>query len=380
MRGVRAAVAVLAGLSLAGLLACASASRGTPEAKAIHQVDSILFHSRHAMIAVAFADIDSGAMLLRNEHTRFHAGSTMKVPVMLAAFEAIERGDLKLNQPIPIKNEFRSLADGSPYSLAASADSDPDLYAAIGGTRPLEDLIGRMIDRSSNLATNLLLDRLGASRVSDLMRRLGAYEMQVLRGVEDQKAYQAGLDNTTTAYDMMLVLGAIASGAAKEVSDPVVSRQSARKMIDILKRQEPGDKIPAGLPPGVAVAHKAGDLTGFHHDAAVVYPPGETPYVLVVLTSGFPEEKAANQVIAAISRAVWDGRQGLRQLQEDPRDQPRPDAAPVGDGKARDTGDAGGTSHPGNPRDPGMPETPDESGPAGLRQHRVPGRYQVADR
>lgn len=343
-----------AGAVAAALAACASISeppqgvRSAIDRGQERRIDRLVGHGREADVAVAYFDLASGANLLRNERKRFHAASTMKVPVMFAAFEAVERGEMALDQPIPLRNEFHSLVDGSPFRLAAEDDGDPDLYAALGGARPLSELIRRMIVRSSNLATNLLIERIGASRVSDLMRRLGAYEIQVLRGVEDEKAYKAGFNNTVTAYDLMLVLRAIAesarpapaalagdaaadqppggsgsgggaglpgaAGASGEPGDPgsnlerVVSARSARAMLDILEAQEFNEKIPAGLPPGTVVAHKTGDIAGVHHDAAIVYPPGAAPYVLVVLTSGFADEKAANRLIAEISRAIWLGR------------------------------------------------------------------------
>ena len=69
----------------------------------------------------------------------------------------------------------RASSDASAFSLDPKEDGDPDLYQAVGSTRPLEELIRRMIVRSSNLATNLLIEKIGASRAQDLMRGLGAY-------------------------------------------------------------------------------------------------------------------------------------------------------------------------------------------------------------
>jgi beta-lactamase class A len=135
------------------------------------------------------------------------------------------------------------------------------------------------------------------------MRGLDAYDLQVLRGVEDGKAFDAGLNNTVTAHDLMIVLRALAEGRA-------ASPAASARMIEILSGQEFNEKIPAGLPPGIRVAHKTGDITGVHHDAAIVYPPGGKPYVLVVLTAGFEEEKAADAAIADVSRAVWEAREG----------------------------------------------------------------------
>lgn len=299
MRPFLPALAPLALLALA----CASSPpprRVTTVTQVAGRIDDVL--QRYAQpIAVAYHHLGTGLILEREEHVSFHAASTMKVPVMMALYRAVDLGELSLGQAIPVKNEFRSIVDVSAYTLDPAEDGDPGLYQAVGSERPLSELIRRMITRSSNLATNLLIDRIGASRVTDLMRELGAYEIQVLRGVEDGKAHAAGLNNVTSAKDLRIALEALVDGKT-------FSERSSREMIEILTAQEFNEKIPAQLPKGTPVAHKTGDITGIHHDAAIVFPPGEKPYVLVVLTQGFRDEKEANRVIAEISRAVWEGR------------------------------------------------------------------------
>jgi beta-lactamase class A len=276
------------------LLSCASA--GEPGNLA-GQLEPFL-HRQDANIAIAYRNLGTGAFYFRNEDDAFHAASTMKLPVMMALFQTIDGGERRLNDPVAVKNQFQSLVDASPFTLDPKDDGDPDLYKSVGGSLPLEELIRRMIVRSSNLATNILIERLGASRATDMLRGFGAYRMKVLRGVEDEKSFKAGLNNTATAKDLAILLTTLAQG---ETFTPA----SNAKMIEILKEQELNEKIPAFLPKGIPIAHKTGDITGVHHDAAIVFPPGEGPYVLVVLTSGFQDEKKANQIIAEISRVVW---------------------------------------------------------------------------
>jgi beta-lactamase class A len=296
----------------------------TPQTQAVEKaVDRAYRHTGTATVAVAYLDLGNGGKVLRNEIRPFHAASTMKVPVMIAAWAAVDQGVLKIDQPIAVRNEFRSIVDGSRFHLSSEDDGDPELYSAVGSTRPLSELIRHMIVRSSNLATNLLIDQLSASRVMDVMRQLGAYNLQILRGVEDEKAFQAGFNNEVNAADLMLLLAALARadaepatgaaaapdpGANEQVAAPAISHRGAAAMIEVLEAQEFNDKIPAGLPPGTPVAHKTGDITGIHHDAAIVLAPGETPYVLVVLTSGFDKEEAANRFIAGLSREIWQAR------------------------------------------------------------------------
>jgi beta-lactamase class A len=123
--------------------------------------------------------------------------------------------------------------------------------------------------------------------------------MQVLRGVEDNKAYAAGMNNTTTARDLATLMAAIELGAA-------ASRAGTDSMRAILSRQQFNEEIPAGLPPGTRVAHKTGQITGHLHDAAIVYPVNRPPYVLVVLTRDIPDEKVAKSLIADISRLIYE--------------------------------------------------------------------------
>jgi beta-lactamase class A len=142
--------------------------------------------------------------------------------------------------------------------------------------------------------------------VTDLMRLLGANDTRVLRGVEDDKAYAAGLNNATSANDLLVCLEQLLPGAGAPGSP--FSEASRAQMLALLEAQEFNEKIPAGLPPGTPVAHKTGDILGVHHDAAIVLPGGQSPYILVVLTAGIVDEKKANALIADISREVWASR------------------------------------------------------------------------
>ena len=153
-----------------------------------------------------------------------------------------------------------------------------------------------MITVSSNFAANLLIEKLDVRKIRATVTRLGADGMQVLRGVEDQKAFDKGMNNSTTARGLMVLLEKLGRGQA-------VSPSADAEMIEILKRQKFNDAIPAGVPAGTPVAHKTGTITRVHHDAAVVYGP--RPYVLVVLVRGIQDQKQSAALIAEISKTVW---------------------------------------------------------------------------
>ncbi len=226
----------------------------------------------------------------------FHAASTMKIPVMIELFHQAREGKLKLSDSLPIKNEFHSLADGSLFTLDPADDSETDLYKAVGQTRTLSQLCELMITVSSNFATNLLIQKLGVENIRATVHALHADGMNVLRGVEDNKAFARGLNNTTTAEGLATLLLAIANGTA-------VDAESSRQMVEILERQKFNEGIPAGVPPGTRVAHKTGELTKLHHDAGIVY--AKRPFVAVVLVTGMEDFKASGVLIADITHELY---------------------------------------------------------------------------
>jgi beta-lactamase class A len=248
--------------------------------------------------AVAFKDGTTGQELLINEHQLFHAASTMKTPVMIEVYKQQAQGKLALSDSIPVKTEFISIVDGSSYQLSVNQDSDTSTYKALGKKRTLASLVYDMITVSSNLATNLIIERVGAPTVLQTMRDLGAKDMQVLRGVEDTKAFQKGLNNTTTAYDLMLIFDKLAKGQAVNVG-------ASAEMVTILLDQRFNTIIPAQLPSGVKVAHKTGSIVGVHHDSGIVYLPDGRHYVLVLLSQGIKDEKAAVALMADLSRRIY---------------------------------------------------------------------------
>ena len=251
-----------------------------------------------AEVAIWYVDLARGDTLAMNADVSFHAASTMKVPVMIELFRRVDAGALSLDAPLRLEQTFASIVDGSPYTLDAGSDSDSLLYARVGTDVSLRELDERMITRSSNLATNALIGLLDAKVVNATAHALGASRIDVLRGVEDDKAYAAGLNNTTTARDLGVLLAGIERGT-------VASRASCDAMKDVLMRQEFNDEIPAGLPAGTPVAHKTGWITATLHDAAIVYPKGRAPYVLVVLTRKIADEKVAARLIADLSHDVY---------------------------------------------------------------------------
>lgn len=243
-----------------------------------------ILRGQSAVFGVAFRDLRTGETLLINARDRMHAASTMKIPVMMAIFEMIDEGTLSLDTPIPIKNDFKSIVDGSSFQV--EVDNDGSLYRYIGQTRPLRELVNVMIVRSANLATNLLVEQCGVERIMNVVRRAGATNTRILRGVEDIKAYQKGLNNESDAFDMLNLIWACRDS-------PGFSPASRTAMMEILRHQEKTEMIPAGLPggAGVRVAHKTGSVSQVQHDAAIVDLPGGGSFALVIYSRDFKDRR-----------------------------------------------------------------------------------------
>lgn len=258
-------------------------------------LEALIAQHPEATVAVAVRDPQTGTTLDILGDRSFHAASTMKVPVMIEIYRQAELGRFSLDDSLTVKNDFRSIVDGSGFSI--EDDSDDAIYERLGQEMSIRDLVYQMITVSSNLATNLLIDYISADSVQATSERLGTTMMQVLRGVEDIKAFRQGLSNTTTATDLATLLDALRRGEA-------VSYEGDSAMVEVLHEQQFNEMIPAGLPADARVAHKTGWITKIHHDTALVYPAHGEPYVLVILTEGIPEQNDSAALGAEIARLV----------------------------------------------------------------------------
>lgn len=272
-------------------------STSDPSLKAAAAAIEQQIHKSGADVAVAFRTLDGKAEWYFHADDTFHAASTMKIPVMIELFRQVHDGKLTLDDALLIKNQFHSLVDGSVYTLNPADDSETDLYKAEGQTRSLRQLCELMITVSSNFAANLLIEKLGVDNIRAGVHALHADGMILLRGVEDQKAFDKGMNNTTTARGLEQLLDAIALGEA-------VDAAAAQQMVAILQAQKFNEGIPAGLPAGTRVAHKTGEITKIHHDAAIVFAP--RPFVLVILVRGLTDMKDSSALMIEITRQLYN--------------------------------------------------------------------------
>lgn len=249
-------------------------------------------------LGIAFHDGDTTIQWSYNGDRYFHAASTMKLGVLLGVMRDVERGDLTLDAPVHIRNRFTSIVNQEPFMLDLGRDADPDVYGHLGKTLSVRELAFWMITKSSNLATNLLVDIVGIPKIQQALDELEIDGVKILRGVEDQVAFQAGLNNEVTANGLLKLLRIIADRKA-------YSPEASQEMLNIMLEQQYRSGIPAGLPKAARVAHKTGNISTVHHDAGIIFLEGRQPYVLVVLTQ-FAAETGRGTAVAEVSRDIFN--------------------------------------------------------------------------
>ena len=253
---------------------------------------------------IVFRDLGTGTAIRIGENASMHAASTMKTAVLVELLRRLDAGTLKWTDELEVKNEFKSVVDGSAFSVEIEGESEGPMLAKAGGKASIGFLAKEMTVRSSNFATNLLLQSVGAPAVQKFLDELGAGTVRVRRGLFDMKAFDRGISNETDAAGMETLMEAI-------LKSPRLSESSRKLAWEILIGQTFNEEIPAGLHPqsGAVVAHKTGSISTVQHDAAVVRLPDGREYLLVLLADGFKGDEARKGVLEAaraMSRAVWE--------------------------------------------------------------------------
>jgi len=254
-------------------------------------------------LGISFFDEETTLQWAYNGDHYFHAASTMKLAVLLAVFRQVEHGELSLDSDVHVRNRFTSIVNQEPFMLDLARDADPNVYGHLGKTLTIRELAYFMITMSSNLATNLLVEVVGITTIQQSLDELGIHGVRVLRGVEDQRAFEAGLNNEVTANGLLSLLRVIADCKA-------YSKNACDEMLKILLDQQYRSGIPAGLPKAARVAHKTGNISTVHHDAGIVYLENRQPYVLVILTQ-FAAETGRGSAVADVSRDIFNTISGL---------------------------------------------------------------------
>ncbi|MDN5767185.1 MAG: class A beta-lactamase-related serine hydrolase [Humibacillus sp.] len=277
-------------------------TQASPAFAALEQrIDALGAEAPENTVSVWLGDLSGHVRHASHADRAHYAASTMKLPLVLAYQRDVVSGRLDPERAVPVHNAFHSVADGSVFALDPADDQDPDTWAAIGSTRTAAQLAEHAITHSGNLATNLLLDLVGAAAVAAVLADVGCSPTTVVgRGIEDAVARERGISNVVTAADLGLLLAAVGRREPALGGDAVCGPVEA-----VLRRQQHVDQIPAGLPPGIPTASKSGWVPGISHDAALIWPPDRPASVLVICTTIDRDEADAAALVASIASAVW---------------------------------------------------------------------------
>lgn len=249
-------------------------------------------------IAFCLLRPDGGTAASRGEDIAFYSASTIKLAVLIAVLQAVDRGDLSLELQLVARDTFTSaVPDGGEFGFPGE-EADPGMPPA-GTPMSLAAVLDRMITVSSNAATNMAVDLVGFDAVNRALAGVGASSSFMQRYIGDLAALKAGLTHQVTAADLARTMSALISGKA-------LGPESTEFALGLLVRQEFA-WIAAGLAPGTVWGSKSGWVTGISHDVAFFAPAGtplraplERAWVLAVCTRGY-EAEAGEEVIAAVA-------------------------------------------------------------------------------
>lgn len=279
----------------------------TPQKEMLIRELDDLFRDEVKKYSVSLEDDVSGFRLHIRPDEVYASASVMKVGVMLALYRLAQRRRLRLGSRIRVRNGFRSVADGRRYRVPSEIRDECacTTYRHLRRRLSLRRICHDMIRSSSNLATNLLIDRMGVPLIRRELSGLGLRDFNVVRGMYDMGAFDRNIHNTLTS--------AAALRALRTLIDNRYFRPGYRReMIHFLATTEHRDKIPTLLPPGVLVAQKSGYTDDESHDAALVFPQPGRPYILVILTHGHRERYRMEEKMARASLLVYNTIMELR--------------------------------------------------------------------
>ncbi|WP_251554465.1 serine hydrolase [Neobacillus muris] len=215
----------------------------------------------------------------------FSSASVIKIPILIETLRQSDAGTLNLNNLVSIENR----TGGSGVLQILSSDARLSIL----------DLMALMITVSDNTATNMLIDRLGIVSINSTIKKLGLTKTALQRKMMDFGAKELGIDNVTTAGDMIQCLKAI-----NEKS--MLSEKSRNLALNIMHAQQFQDKIPALMDlDKIYVANKTGGLPMVENDCAILRYKNKKAYA-AILTNELEDAFMARQAISRIGKFVYD--------------------------------------------------------------------------
>ncbi len=276
--------------------------------------------------SISLRDRVSGFRMDINENRKYPSASTMKIAVMMVVYRLAQKGELSLEERVPVRNAFTSVVDGSEYQVPPETlRSCPyRTFKRLGQAMSLRELCADMIESSSNLATNLILQHVGVDRIQRELDDLEISGTRIIRGLYDERAFDRNWHNQLTARGVEETLEAL-------LRSDNFRKDLRMEMLSVMASTcaHHRERIPAYLPADVVVAQKGGTTEDVLHDAGIIYPRGQAPFILVILTEGYISRARVDDRMAFVARYLYDTVMNLRREQAEREAQ----AAAVGAGR-----------------------------------------------
>jgi beta-lactamase class A len=242
-------------------------------------------------------DLETQEYLNLNGGAPVSAASVIKVPILVAFLQAVDQGEVRLDEPLAIAAD--QIASGS-----GDMQMEPPgtIYTAL-------ETASWMIINSDNTATNMLIDRLGgAEKLNELFRSWGLEDTVIRNPLPDLDG-----TNTTSPEDLVSLLTLIDRGE-------LLSLRSRDRMFAIMQRTYTDSLLPRGLGEGAIISHKTGDIGSLLGDAGIVDLPNGKRYVLAVLVQRPHNDGRAHELIHLVSQLAYS--ELSTPLQPDPINSP----------------------------------------------------------
>jgi beta-lactamase class A len=269
----------------------ASAAAVAPEALQLNQelgalktqVQVLATENPTLTAGIFLVDLDTGSYLNFNGDTAFASASTIKVPILVAFFQAVEDGKVQLDQTLTLKSEHIVGGSGEMQD-----DAPGKKYSAL-------EVAKKMIVVSDNTATNMMIELLGGAEVlNQQFENWGLRATAIRNNLPDLEG-----TNTTSPQDLINIIAQIDRGS-------LVSVKSRDRILQIMRQTKNDSLLPKGLGEGSVIAHKTGNINTMLADAGMVDLPNGKRYLVAVMVKHPPEtEKPAQTLIREISRMSY---------------------------------------------------------------------------
>ena len=236
-------------------------------------------------VCINFYDLNKNNVFSINGDKKVLSASMIKLLILVELMKKISENKFSLSDTIMIADSMKTGGDGVLKELNT------------GHHFTLKELATLMIVVSDNQATNILIDFLGMENINQLGKELRLKKTFLGRKMMDIEARKKGYDNYTCADDISSLLKLI-------YQEKLINEEASQLMLDILLRQQQGERLQRYLPSDIKIAHKCGDLDNLENDGGIIWLGNKT-YILVVLTSGMPNLQC-KQTIGKISKFVYD--------------------------------------------------------------------------